>query len=243
MQFVISSVLGYLFGCISPSYIISRMKGFDIREKGTGNAGATNVMFTLGFWAGLGVLLFDIAKTGIVVRIVSHFFSEERLCPVITGITCALGHVFPFHMKFRGGKGTACLAGTVLFLTPKLFLPMVFIVFIVGIIFNYGSILPIVAVSLYPFLYYFHTRYAAGAFLLILLIPLLLFSHRKNFVNYKNGKESKFRDVVLKRDLDSCIERTGEIVCSDDADKLIEGLSGTFTESESIDAEPNENEE
>lgn len=201
------SLGGYLLGSINPSYFISRIKGFDIRKKGTGNAGATNAMFTLGFGSGVIIMIFDILKAYIAVTVPHKLLSFPLEYGILSGVSCAVGHVFPFYMRFRGGKGTACLAGIVLGLTPVLFLPMAVCAFIIGLIVNYVSFLPALAAVVYPTLYYLDTKHTAGALILMTLGPLLLWSHRKNAGRRKNGEESPFRSVIFGRNLDECVER------------------------------------
>lgn len=102
--------IGYCVGIINPSYILSRMKGFDIREKGSGNAGASNA--TLVFGKGVGILcaLFDIFKAYIANRVSISLYPQLKEAGIITGSACIIGHMFPVTMNFRGGKGLACLA-------------------------------------------------------------------------------------------------------------------------------------
>lgn len=212
MDFALSALMGYLIGCLNPSYFISKAKGFDIRKKGTGNAGATNTMFVIGFKLGLVVMLFDVFKAFFAIQIAKSLFSGSQLCCIISGIFCSLGHIFPFYMHFTGGKGTACLAGIVLALTPKMIIPMLLGAFLLGLIFNRGSVLPIAAVVSYPFLYYFSTHFLKGTLLIITLVPLFFWSHRKNFLRLFEGRESSFRKVVFGRNLENCIERKNEKV-------------------------------
>lgn len=207
MNYFCCSLIGYLIGSINPSYFASRIKGFDIRQKGTGNAGATNAMFTLGFFSGLIVMIFDILKAYLTVTVPHKYLSCPLECCILAGVSCAVGHIFPFYMHFQGGKGTACLAGIVLGLTPTLFFPMAAGAFAIGLIVNYASVLPAMAAVVYPTLYYFYTGHIAGALILVMMSPLLLWSHRKNCSRRKNGEESTFRSVIFGRNLDECIER------------------------------------
>ncbi len=197
----------YLLGSLNPAHFLSWLKGFDIRDRGTRNAGATNSMFTLGFGYGVLVLLFDLSKAFASVQIVSMLFPRYAYLPILSGLACTLGHIFPFYLHFRGGKGVACLAGVVLGLTPKLLIPMALGALVLGLIFDRGSILPQIAAGIYPLLYYAATRYIPGTLLLCPLGLTIILAHRGNQARYKAGKESSFRKVVLGHDLDACVER------------------------------------
>lgn len=115
-------VVGYLFGMIQTAYLYGRMKGIDIREHGSGNAGTTNTLRVLGKKAGLIVFLGDLAKTIIPVLtvgfIIRAYLPEYEdyvfLLRLYTGFGAILGHNFPFYLGFKGGKGIAATGGMIL---------------------------------------------------------------------------------------------------------------------------------
>ncbi|MCR5487588.1 MAG: glycerol-3-phosphate 1-O-acyltransferase PlsY [Lachnospiraceae bacterium] len=116
-------LIGYAFGLFQTSYILGKMHGIDIRDYGSGNAGTTNMMRTMGTKAGLITFAGDVAKTMIAVWL-CYFIFRDRLpdmVPVIkiyAGAGAILGHNFPFYLNFKGGKGIACTAGLVLSYDP-----------------------------------------------------------------------------------------------------------------------------
>lgn len=118
MHFVICAFIGYLIGNINPAYIISRLNGFDIREHGSGNAGASNAVITMGKRVGLFIALFDISKGAVATLIGARLFPRYALAKIISGSFCILGHIFPILMNFYGGKGLASLAGMILSYSP-----------------------------------------------------------------------------------------------------------------------------
>ena len=93
-------MLGYCFGTINPAYIISGMMGFDIREKGSGNAGASNVMLMIGKKAGAVTALCDIAKAAAASLIAAKMFPSLISAKIIAGTACILGHIFPVQLGF-----------------------------------------------------------------------------------------------------------------------------------------------
>lgn len=111
-------VIGYAFGLIQTSYIIGRLHGIDIREYGSGNAGTTNAMRTLGRKAGAMTLVGDMLKCVLAALVTRLLFagSHPDMIPLLCAYAAAgaiLGHNFPFYMKFKGGKGIACTVGLV----------------------------------------------------------------------------------------------------------------------------------
>ncbi len=207
MELLLCAVCGYLIGGINPSYLFCRRAGFDIRQTGTKNAGATNTMFALGLKKGIIVMLIDILKALLCVVAAALLFPESTLAAPIAGVACAAGHVFPVYLGFRGGKGTACLCGTIIGLTPELIFPLFLGIFLLGVIFNRASILPIITAGIYPIAYFLRSSSWSGTAVLALLVPLLLWSHRGNRGKFKNGEETPFRTMIFHHNLDDCVER------------------------------------
>ena len=118
-------LIGYVFGLFQTGYIYGRIKGIDIREHGSGNAGTTNALRTLGTKAGVVTFIGDCLKCILAVVAVRLIFSHGYaslmpLLTVYTGLGVVFGHNFPFYLKFRGGKGVASTAGLILTLDPAL---------------------------------------------------------------------------------------------------------------------------
>lgn len=125
--------IGYVFGLFQTAYFYGKSKGIDIREHGSGNAGTTNALRVLGTKAGLIVFAGDCLKCIFAVVLVRILFGESYgdsiylLC-IYTAAGAILGHNFPFHMGFKGGKGIAATAGFVLSFHPT-FIPVGLILF------------------------------------------------------------------------------------------------------------------
>lgn len=123
MERVICLAIGYGFGLLQTGYLYGRAKGIDIRDYGSGNAGTTNALRTLGKKAGLITFLGDAFKCVFAVLVVWALFhnTQEDIMPLLklyTGAGVVLGHNFPFYLKFRGGKGIAASAGLFLSFDP-----------------------------------------------------------------------------------------------------------------------------
>lgn len=113
IQIFIAALIGYLFGCIQTAYILSKVVGgFDIRQRGTGNAGASNITVQMGLKYGIITGIFDILKGIAAVLIVKSLYpTASNALAYFAGQIAVLGHIFPFYLKFRGGKGVATLVG------------------------------------------------------------------------------------------------------------------------------------
>ena len=121
---LIALVIGYFFGAFQTGYIYGKLHGIDIREHGSGNAGATNTLRTLGMKAGVITFAGDCLKSVVAILLVTHFFGDyfagdARVLGLYAGLGAVLGHNFPFYLKFKGGKGIACTAGVVFAVCPQ----------------------------------------------------------------------------------------------------------------------------
>lgn len=125
MERIICLAVGYAFGLFQTAYIYGKLKGIDIRDYGSGNAGTTNTLRVLGTKAGMIVLVGDIAKCILAVLLTGALFGnahpeELYLLKMYTAAGAILGHNFPFYLQFKGGKGIAATAGLILSFHPYL---------------------------------------------------------------------------------------------------------------------------
>ncbi|MEI6574741.1 MAG: glycerol-3-phosphate 1-O-acyltransferase PlsY [Bacteroidota bacterium] len=201
LQIVLALVMAYLIGSIPTSVWLSRsIFKIDVRKHGSGNAGATNTMRTLGLKAGLVVLVFDIFKGWFAVYI-PHFVYTDGLTPTqftwfSVGLATAavLGHVFPVYVGFKGGKGMATLVGVMLGLHPNLLICVVvvfIIVFLIGRIVSLASIAAAVATPLATwFIFEIHDPiFMLFSIVVAVFVP---FMHRKNIQRMMKGEEKRF---------------------------------------------------
>lgn len=139
MERIICLAIGYLFGLFQTAYLYGKLHGIDIRNYGSGNAGTTNTLRTLGTKAGMIVLFGDIMKCILAVVLTNLLFRDTYpdliyLLKIYAAAGAILGHNFPFYLKFKGGKGIAATAGMILSFHPYL-IPMGVILFF-GIFFT-----------------------------------------------------------------------------------------------------------
>lgn len=202
--YIIIAIIAYAIGSINFSVIISRkMAGFDVREKGSGNAGTTNILRTVGKRAAIVTLICDILK-GVVAILIAWIVgkiaknADAVLLVQIAGLLVVIGHAFPIFFEFRGGKGVATSLGVLLTMNWKIgLICLIFAVVIIAVtrMVSMGSI---GAAILFPILTLFikeHYIVEATGFKYfvfgILLALLVIFQHRENIKRIKNGTENK----------------------------------------------------
>lgn len=198
--------VGYAIGNINPAYVMGLRKGYDIRKKGSGNAGATNLMILEGKKAGAFVMCFDISKAAVSVGLARRVLSANGYAGEIAGTACILGHMYPALMHFRGGKGLACLGGVILAFGVNDFLVTLFLESVLLMATRYLCLVPITGSLLYP-IYHGLSRndWRAGA-ILGLITPPILSKHMENLKRIREGKELKL-DFLWDKDAE--LERIG----------------------------------
>ena len=107
MNYIIATFMGYLLGCSSMSFYLSKIHGVDIRSHGSKNLGASNTMILMGWKAGILVAVHDILKAALAVIFAQMLFPEVPFIGAVAGVASVYGHIFPFYLKFKGGKGFA----------------------------------------------------------------------------------------------------------------------------------------
>lgn len=152
-KIILCILFGYVLGGINPSYIIGKLRGFDIRKKGSGNAGASNAVITMGKAVGIFSAVFDILKAVAAYLCAPLIFKDLLLASMIAGVACILGHIFPVYMKFRGGKGLACLGGVILAVDWRFFLMILAAELALVFLVDYICIVPITASVIFPVAY------------------------------------------------------------------------------------------
>ncbi|MCX7861551.1 MAG: glycerol-3-phosphate 1-O-acyltransferase PlsY [Bacteroidales bacterium] len=196
-ELIVLCVVSYLLGSIPTSVWVGKwFYGIDIREHGSGNAGATNTFRVLGAKAAVPVFLFDVAK-GFMMPFVSVYFIESfpndpYLYKIIIGIFAVVGHIFPLFANFKGGKGVATLLGMTLGISPLPSLLAFSVFIIVFMIFRYVSLGSLTAAVFFPFFIYFFSNDSLSLWIFaVVAIVLLFYTHRSNIKRLINGTENK----------------------------------------------------
>ena len=191
MEYLGCISVGYLLGAINPAYLISRIRGFDIRRKGSGNAGASNAMIVLGKAVGVFCALFDIGKTCLAIWLTGMLFPSLPYRFVLSGSSCVLGHIFPFYMTFKGGKGLACLGGMVLMYDWRVFLVLLSAEGVVLLLSKYLCFVPITGSVAFSVIYGVINHDLFGALILMGVAVVILFKHKENLRRILCGSEAR----------------------------------------------------
>ncbi len=199
---VVLLLVAYLLGSVSGSLVLGRARGVDIRQHGSGNAGGTNALRTLGWKFALGVVLIDVAKGALAAWL------ALRLAPVgqplsvsahgyAAAALAVVGHVWPIWHGFRGGKGAATAAGGLLVLWPWLLAPALLAWLLVLLSTGYVGLATVVAALTVP-LWAWWTDAAPERMAFAVALPLLVvFTHRANLLRLWRGEESRFERARL----------------------------------------------
>jgi len=207
VEHIIVILVAYLLGSVPTSVWVSRMfYGKDIREYGSGNAGASNTFRVLGKKAGIPVLIFDIFKGWAAVKLI--FFTNIYLpgtgdyinLQLALGVAALIGHIFPIYVGFKGGKGVATLFGAVIAIEPTTSIIAISIFIISLLITKYVSLSSMIAGFSFPILIivvFKETNISLVIFSMVIAI-LLLFTHQKNIERLLAKEESK-ANLKLKK--------------------------------------------
>ncbi|MDQ0418045.1 glycerol-3-phosphate acyltransferase PlsY [Croceifilum oryzae] len=193
IHWVVPIVLAYLLGSISFSYVVGKItRGIDIREHGSGNAGATNTLRTLGKTAAIVVAALDLSKGIASVLIAGWLSAHDPIVLMISGLAAVAGHNWPIYLGFRGGKGIATTVGVFLALMFQATLIAGVIAIIVILITRYVSLGSLIFTATLPIAIYFVGTYPKVYLWTSLLFTLFAFwRHRSNLSNLFKGVERK----------------------------------------------------
>lgn len=192
MKIALLIVFCYLVGCLNPAYFLGKIKGFDIRERGSLNAGASNVAINIGKAAAAFTAVFDILKAFICFRLGAYLMPDVPFIGILCGTMCVIGHIFPIFLHFKGGKGFASLGGMILAFNYKVFLIMLICGIVVVLTINYLCIVTTLTSLSFPITYAAMTRDFVGASIVFYLGLVIIFKHRYNFKRIKQGTEARF---------------------------------------------------
>lgn len=201
LKYILVVIIAYLLGSISFSVIISKkLAGFDVREKGSGNAGSTNVLRTVGKKGAILTLICDCLK-GVIAVLIAYIVSKTTqnadgsLLVQLAGLAVVLGHTFPIFFNFKGGKGVATSLGVLLIINWQIGLICLVFALILMALTRFVSLGSVSAAILFPVLTIFiHSHYIVdGNYIVfaLLLGAFVVFNHRANVKRLLEGKENK----------------------------------------------------
>lgn len=190
MEYVVVLLLGYFIGTLSPALIITKkVKNIDIRDVNSKNAGTSNVAITLGLKYGVLVGILDILKGLVPVVILKFIFPENEIIWVVGGLSTIIGHVYPFYMQFRGGKGTATFGGMCIALFPIQSIVLGILFFTVLKISNFITIATMTVVIIIPIGMYFYNYHYISVILVSIYSLLSFYKHLPNLIRIYKKQE------------------------------------------------------
>lgn len=196
MEIILCLLLGYVLGCLNPAALMGKLKSIDLRQVGTRNLGASNVLLCIGKASGFIVMALDIAKGYFSVKLAKALFPLLSVAGLIAGIGAILGHVFPFYLQFRGGKGLAAYAGLVLAYDPWIFLILLIICVAAVLIANYSYAMPITGGFLFPVFAWLRSRSLVVLVLSAISGALIVVKHWSNIARAHSGGEKPIRQFL-----------------------------------------------
>lgn len=195
MYYLLVIICAYLLGSSSMSYYIAKIKGVDIRNKGSKNLGASNAMITLGWKYGIIVAIHDIAKSAIAVLIAQILFPTLPYIGAVAGVASVLGHIFPFYLKFKGGKGFASYIGMTIALNWKLALVILILIVLATLITDYIVVGTTLTITIVPTFLGFASRSWILPLILLVATFVIIYKHRMNYVRICKGTEIGLRSA------------------------------------------------
>ncbi|MCM0647879.1 glycerol-3-phosphate acyltransferase [Clostridium swellfunianum] len=200
LDIIITISIGYMLGCFQTAYIIGRVvKKIDIRTQGSQNAGASNVTMVLGWKFGAITAFADIFKAALAVILVGIIFPNSKELVFIAGASTVLGHIFPFFLRFRGGKGAASLIGMLLAIDIKIAAIAILTIVIITIAIDYIALGSIGMFSALPITTYAFNYPMICTIIGIGLAFLCIYKHMINIRRIMNKEESGLRKVVKNK--------------------------------------------
>lgn len=183
------AIVSYLLGSLNFGVIISKLRGKDVRESGSGNAGATNMTRLYGKKIGILTFVGDALKA--VLSCILGIVLVGSLGGFVAGFFCVVGHAFPVYFKFKGGKGVACMAAVVLVTSPVCFLILLAIYIVLLLGFKMVSFASVMTVIIYPFLLSSTNGYGLQIIVALFCSILVVFLHRENIARIFHHEEPK----------------------------------------------------
>lgn len=194
--FYILTVLGgYLLGCSSMAYYVSRWKKVNLSTNGSGNLEASNTTILLGWRMGILVALHDIFKGAAAVLLAKWLLPDLTCAPVAAGCACVMGHLYPFYLKGKGGKGFASYMGMLLALDWRLGLALIGVSLLVTFLSDYIVVGTLTTVVVGPVWIGF-TQSWVSAVIMLAVTAVIFYKHRENLHRILRGSEVGLRSTL-----------------------------------------------
>lgn len=195
MDYILAIAIGYLLGCSNMALYLSKWKKVDIRSAGSGNLGASNAVILMGWGAGLLTGAHDFLKAIAAVLLARNLFPDAEYAATAAGVACVLGHIYPFYLKFKGGKGFAAYLGMTIALNWKFSLLVLLLVGIVTLVTDYIVAATTTTIVIVPIGIGILAQSIPAALILLIASLVIAWKHRENYVRMYHGTEIGFRSA------------------------------------------------
>ena len=195
MGYLISILGAYLLGSASMAHFLTKRKNIDARKQGSGNLGASNTRVLLGWGPAVLVAVHDIGKGLIAVLLAQFLFPELPYVGAAAGVACVLGHIFPFYLGFRGGKGLATFIGMTGGLNFWLACAMGVVLAVITVVTDYIALGTIAVSIAVPVVLWLLTGDWVQSLILCVATAVMLCKHWENLMRIKNGTEIGLRNA------------------------------------------------
>ena len=199
MGYLFAIIIGYLLGCSNLALYICKAKKLDIRNSGSANLGAANSTIVLGWKWGVLVGIHDIGKAIVAVLLTRILFPYSIYADTIAGVACVLGHIFPFYLKFKGGKGFASYLGLVIALNWKFALIVLALVVLITVITDYLVLGTLTTITLVPIYLGIQQQTILLPLILLVATVVIFYRHRENIPRILKGTEIGLRSTLKKK--------------------------------------------
>lgn len=197
MGYILAILGGYLLGCSNMAFYLEKLTKKSVRGGGSGNLGASNAVIRLGWKAGVLVGAHDIGKALLAVYLVKWLFPNLEYAAAAAGAACVLGHIFPFYLKFKGGKGFASYVGVIFALDWRVAIAIILMIFLVTWVTDYIVAATVMATVSAPISIGIHNGQWILALILALASAVILIRHRENLIRiFIKGTEIGFRSAA-----------------------------------------------
>jgi glycerol-3-phosphate acyltransferase PlsY len=191
---LVAIVIAYLLGGIPFGFLLVKLtRGTDVRESGSGNIGATNVLRTSGPAVGVATLLLDIAKGYLAVWLAAELTGGAPEWTSLAALAVMAGHAYPVFLKFQGGKAVATFVGAFAYLTPLPLAAVLLLFIVVVAVTRYISAASILAAATFPFgvwmILHPPVQVTAAAFI---AGAFIVYRHKSNWARLRAGVENRF---------------------------------------------------
>ena len=193
MEYILVIALSYLLGSSNMAKYIAAVKKVDLSAGGSGNHGASNAVILMGWGAGVLTAVHDIGKSALAVVLARLVFPDLPLIGAAAGVASVLGHIYPFWMKFKGGKGFASYLGMTIALHWKFAIAVLLLVVVVTLVTDYIVAATTTTIIIVPIGLGLLTQSIFLPLILLVASAVIAWKHKDNYVRICNGTEIRFR--------------------------------------------------